>query len=93
MLTSLDATLHLPPGATASTPHGKFDLSDPAFGQFALTVNVSSDGKSATLRSRFAMPEGRLAPARYGEFSAYAETVDAAEAKVLEITPARTSRR
>jgi hypothetical protein len=67
----------LPPPVHAQEPFGLFDQS------------VSSGAGAVELDARFAMSDARLPAANYRELVDFAQRVDRAEAKALEIRPAQ----
>jgi hypothetical protein len=67
----------LPAPVRAAAPFGTFEQS------------VAGDASSVQLDARFTMSEARLSPAQYGELVEFAQRVDRAEARALEIRPAK----
>jgi hypothetical protein len=78
--TTLQATIELPPGASARVAAVE---RKGAFGTF--TLSGRSDGGRLVLSSTFAMPWSRLPPSRYAELTGWARDVDAAEANAAEV--------
>lgn len=82
---TVDEIVHLPAGATVSTPPA-IDTggNQAALGSFTQSV-TASDG-ALHLRSRFAMPSAIVPPARYGELVRDAHTVDQAQDVAATVT-------
>ena len=58
------------------------------FGLFEQSVAARQGQGSVELDAKFTMSEARLLPSQYGELVEFAQRVDRAEARALEIRPA-----
>ena len=81
--TTLIESIHLPAGARAEVAP-PFD----ANGFAELHQKATVDKDVLRIESRYAMPYQRVPPARYGELTKFAQSLDAAESRVAEISPA-----
>ena len=75
----------LPPGKHLRTPPAPVDLRTP-FGEFRWRVREEA-GARVVIEESFAIPQQRIAPARYGEFADFARRVDEAEGQELLLAP------
>lgn len=79
--TEVTARIRLPAGARATAAAA---VEEVGFGEFKQRVTAGAG--EVALESRFVMQPMRVAPERYAEFTRFAETVDAAETRIAEIT-------
>ncbi|MCA1665190.1 MAG: hypothetical protein LC659_13145, partial [Myxococcales bacterium] len=71
----------LPPPVRAEAPFGLFEQ--------AASTNIGGSRVTVELDARFAMSDARVSPGDYRSVVEFAQRVDRAEAKALEIRPAK----